>query len=102
MNDGSKIAVGVLNDSETSQRIGINARAMTTKFATPQPAFCRGGVIAAMSGSPLPDVGAGGRGANAPDEESGDDRHADEDKDRDGRADAEVQRVEQVVVTEDR
>ena len=33
MNDGSRIAVGVLNDSETSQSTGISARAMATKFA---------------------------------------------------------------------
>ena len=40
MNDGSRIAAGVLNDSETIQSTGISASAMTTKFAVPQPNFC--------------------------------------------------------------
>src|SRR5579859_3212076 len=79
------------------------ARAMTTKLAVPQPTFWRGvEVIAAISGSPLSDIRAGGRGAEALDEHEGDDRHADEDQDRYRRPDAQVERVEQVVVAEDR
>src|SRR5690242_8429324 len=101
MNDGSSTAVGVLKDSETSQSTGISASAMTTKFAVAQPVRWRG-VIAAISGSPLSDVRAGGRGAEALDEQERDDRDADEDQDRDRRPDAQVQRVEQVVVAEDR
>src|SRR5580704_5638741 len=103
MKDGSRTATGVLKDSETSQSTGISASAITMTLAVPQAVFCRGVVTtAAISGSPLPDVGAGGRGAEAPDEQEGDDRHADEDEDRDRRADPQVQRVEQVVVVEDR
>src|ERR1022692_278680 len=103
MNDGSRTAVGVLKDSETIHSTGISASAMTTKFAVPHPVFWRGVVItAAMSGSPLSDVGAGGRGAEALDERERDDRHADEDEDRDRRPDAQVQCVEQVVVAEHR
>ena len=67
MNDGSSTAVGVLKDSETSQSTGISASAMTTKFAVAQPVLWRG-VMAAISGSPLSDVRAGGRGAEALDE----------------------------------
>src|SRR5580704_19269284 len=99
MNDGSRTAVGVLKDSESSQSTGISARAMTTKFAVSQPVRCRG-VIAAISRSPLSQGRAGGRGAEALDEDDRDDRHADEDEDRDRRPDAQVQRVEQVVVAE--
>src|SRR5580692_3136645 len=103
MNDGSRIAAGVLKDSETIQSTGISASAMTTKFADPQPNFCRGVVVtAAISGSPRFDVRAGGRGAEALDEQDRDDRHADEDEDRDRRPDPQVERVEQVVVAEDR
>src|SRR5229473_934957 len=100
-NEGSRTAVGVLKASETSQRTGISASAITTKLVVVQPTLCRG-VMAAISGSPLSDVCARGRGAEAPDEQDRDDRHADEDQDRDGRADAQVQRAEEVVVTEDR
>ena len=60
MNDGSRTAAGVLNDSETSQSTGISARAMTTKFAVPQPNFCREVVTAAIAGSPASEVAAGG------------------------------------------
>src|SRR5258708_22383085 len=101
MNDGSSTAVGVLKDSETSQSTGISASAMTTKFAVAQPVLWRG-VMTAISGSPLCDVRAGGRGTEAPDEQEGDNRHADEDQDRDRRPDAQGQRVEQAVVAEDR
>src|SRR5579872_70821 len=65
--DGSRTAAGVLKDSETSQSTGISASAMTTKFAVAHPVLWRG-VMAAISGSPLPDVRAGGRGAEALDE----------------------------------
>src|SRR6266702_4064170 len=99
--DGSRTAVGVLKDSETSQSTGISASAITTKLAVAQPVLWRG-VMAAISGSPLSDVRARGRGAEALDEQEGDDRDADEDQDRDCRPDAQVQRVEQVVVAEDR
>src|SRR5277367_5951028 len=103
MKDGSRIAVGVLNDSDTSQSTGISASAMATKFAVPQPNFCRGVVVtAAMTGSPVSEVAARGRGTEAPDEQEGDDRHADEDQDGDRRPDTQVQRVEQVVVAQDR
>src|SRR5487761_1700953 len=103
MKEGSRTAVGVLKDSETSQSTGISASAMTTKFAVVQPAFCRGVVVtAAISGSSPFDVRARGRGAEALDEHHGDDRHADEDQDRDRRSDPQVQRVEQVVPGEDR
>src|SRR5580704_5670503 len=101
MKEGSRTAVGVLNDSETSQSTGISASAMTTRFVVAQPAL-RAGVMAAISGSPLSDVRAGGRGAESYDVNDGDDRDADEDQDRDRRPDAQVQRVEQVVVAEDR
>src|ERR1700688_2733967 len=100
MNEGSRTAVGVFKDSETSQSTGISACAMTTRFAVSQPAR-RWGVITAISGSPLSEIRAGGRGAEALDEDDRDDRHADEDQDRDRRPDAQVQRVEQVVVAED-
>src|SRR5579875_2544600 len=103
MNDGSRIAAGVLNDSDASQSTGISASAMTTKFAVVQPTFCRAVVLtAAISVSPLIDVGAGGCGAEQPDEHEGDDRHADEDQDRNRRSDPQVERVEQVVVPEHR
>src|ERR1700749_2471537 len=101
MNDGSSTAVGVLKDSETSQSTGISASAMTTNFAAAQPVLWRA-VMAAISGSPLSDVCAGGRGAEALDEQEGDDRDADEDQDGDRRPDAQVQRPEQVVVPQDR
>src|SRR5947209_1215912 len=100
MNDGSRTAVGVLKDSETSQSTGISASAMTTKFAVIQPVRSRA-VIAAISGSLPSQCRAGGRGAEALDEDDRDNRHADEDQDRDRRPDAQVQRVEQVVVAED-
>src|ERR1700738_3089920 len=103
MNDGSRTAVGVLNDSETSQSTGIIASAMTTKFAVPQLTFCRGVVVtAAISESPLSEVCARRRGAEALDEHERDDRDADEDQDRDRGPDTQVQRGEQVVVAEDR
>src|SRR5713226_173429 len=73
--DGSRTAVGVLKDSETSQSTGIRASAMATKFAVPQPVLCRG-VMAAISVSPLSDVGTRGRGAEALDEQDRDDRDA--------------------------
>src|SRR6202046_1801600 len=95
------MAVGVLKDSETSHSTGISASATTTRFAVPQPTFCRG-VETAISGSPLSDVRARGGGAEALDEQDGDDRHADEDQDRDRRPEPQVQRVEQVVPGEDR
>src|ERR1700690_930517 len=101
MSDGSRTAAGVLKDSETSQSTGISASAITTKLAVPQPNFWRGVVTAAISGLPLPDVRAGGRGAEALDEHEGDDRHADEDQDGYRRPDAQVERIEQVVVAED-
>src|ERR1700688_1459021 len=100
MKDGSRTAAGVLKDSETSQSTGIRASAMTTKFAEPQPSFCRGVVTAAIRGSPPSDIRARRRGAEALDEQDGDDRHADEDQNRDRRPDAQVERVEQVVVAE--
>src|ERR1017187_6340410 len=65
--DGSRTAAGVLKDSETSQSTGISASAITTRFVVAHPALWRG-VIAAISGLPLPDVRAGGRGAEALDE----------------------------------
>src|ERR1700750_3476552 len=99
--EGSRTAVGVLKNSETSQSTGISASAMTTKFAVAQPVLWRA-VMAAIGGSPLADVRAGGCGAEALDEQEGDDRDADEDQDRDRRPDAQVQRVEQVVIAEDR
>src|ERR1035441_8334612 len=103
MKDGSRIAVGVLKDSETIQSTGIRASATTTKFAVPQLTFWRGVVVtAAISESPLCDVRAGGRSAETLDEQERDDGHADEDEDGDRRPDAQVQRVEQVVVAEDR
>src|ERR1700735_3269977 len=102
MKDGSRTAAGVLKDSDTSQSTGISASAMTTKFAVPQPTFCRGVGTAATSGSPSSDVRARGRGSEALDKQDGDDRHADEDQDRDRRPDAQVERVEQVVPGEDR
>src|SRR5712691_13392072 len=102
MNDGSRTAAGVLNDSDTIHSTGIRARAITTKFAVPHPAFWRGVVMTAISVSPLCDVRAGGGGAEALDEDHRDDRDADEDQDRDRRSDPQVQGVEQVVVAEDR
>src|ERR1700730_12534996 len=99
-NEGSRTAVGVLKASETSQRTGISASAITTKLVVVQPTLCRG-VMAAITGSPLSDVCARGRGAEALDEQDGDDRHADEDQDRDRGPDPQVERVEQVVVAED-
>src|ERR1700733_4017033 len=102
MKDGSRIAAGVLKDSDTSQSTGISASAMTTKFADPQPTFCWGVVTAAISGSPSSYVRARGRGTEALDKQEGDDRHADEDQDRDRRPDPQVERVEQVVVAQDR
>src|SRR6202012_3679276 len=103
MNDGSSTAVGVLNDSETSQSTGISASAMTTKFATPQPTFCRGVVVtAAIGDSPASGICARGRGPEASDEDDGDDGDADEDEHRKGRDDPQVERVEQVVVAQDR
>src|SRR5579859_4733519 len=102
MKDGSRIAAGVLKDSETIQSTGMSASAMTTKFADPQPTFCRGVVTAAISGSPRSRVRARGRGPEALDEQEGDDRHADEDQDRDRRTDSQVERVKQVVVAQDR
>src|ERR1700749_3064331 len=101
MKEGPRTAGGVLKDSETSQSTGISASAMTTKFAVAQPVLWRG-VMAAISGSPLSDVCAGGRGAEALYEQEGDDRDTDEDQDGDRRPDAQVQCVEQVVVAEDR
>src|ERR1700755_2663608 len=105
MNDGSSTAVGVLKDSETSQSTGISASAMTTKFAVAQPVLWRA-VMAAISGAPLSDsrsdVCAGAPVTEALDEQEGDDRDADEDQDGDRRPDTQVQRVEQVVVAEDR
>src|SRR5580700_3497572 len=102
MKDGSRTAAGVLKDSETSQSTGKSASAMTRRFTDPQPTFCRGVVTAAISGSPHFDICAWGRGAEALDVHDGDDRHADEDQDRDRRPDPQVERVEQVVVAEDR
>src|SRR3984957_5662243 len=103
MKDGSRIAAGVLKDSETIQSTGISASAMTTKFADPQPTFCRGVVTAvAISGSPSSHVRARGRGTEALDKQDCDDRHTDEDQDRDRRPDAQVESVEQVVVAQDR
>src|SRR5580704_13489533 len=102
MKDGSRTAAGVLKDSDTSQSTGISASAMTTVFADPQPTFCRAVVTAAISGSPRFDICARGRGPEALDEQDGDDRHADEDQDRDRRPDPQVERVEQVVVAEHR
>src|SRR5450631_3929620 len=124
MNEGSRTAAGVLNDSETSQSTGIRASATTTKLAVPQkdfwatvvpwpppfrrrlvvtPAVWPGVVVTvATSGSPLPDVGAGGRGAEALDERERDDRDADEDEDRDRGPDPQVQGIEQVVVAQER
>src|ERR1022692_902694 len=103
MKEGSAMAVGALRDSETIQSTGSSASATTTRFVVPQPTFWRGVVVtAAISGSPLSDVRARGRGAEALDEQEGDDRHADEDQDRDRRTDPQVQRVEQVVPGEDR
>src|SRR5260370_30548653 len=81
-NEGWRAGVGVLKASETSQRTGISASAITTKLVVVQPTLCRG-VMAAISGSPLSDVCARRRGAEAPDEQDRDDRHADEDQDRD-------------------
>src|SRR5260370_11225046 len=66
--EGSRTAVGVLKDSETSQSTGIKASAMATKFAVPQPVLCLG-VMAAISVSPLSDVGTRRRGAEALDEQ---------------------------------
>src|SRR5437899_7218833 len=103
MKEGSRTAAGVLKDSETIQSTGISASATTTTLAVPQPTFWRGVVVtAAMTGSPLFDVRTGGRGAEALDEHGGDDHHADEDQDRDGGPDPQVQRLEQVVPAEDR
>src|ERR1700722_9545997 len=103
MNDGSRIAAGVLKDSETIQSTGISASAMTTVFADPQPTFCRVVVTAAaISGSPRSRVRARGRGPEALDEQEGDDRHANKDQDRDRRPDSQVEGVEQVVVPEHR
>src|SRR3984885_14127530 len=103
MKDGSRIAAGVLKDSEAIQSTGISASAMTTTFAVPQLTFCRGVVVtAAMIGSLRSRVRARGGGAEALDEQDGDDRHADEDQDRDRRPEPQVQRVEQVVPGEDR
>src|ERR1700733_9770599 len=103
MNEGSRIAAGVLKDSEAIQSTGISASAMTTTFAVPQPTFCRGVVVtAAMIGSLRSRARAWGCGAEALDEQDGDDRHADEDQNRDRRPDPQVQRVEQVVVAEER
>src|ERR1700732_957414 len=101
MKYGSRIAAGGLKDSETIQSTGTSASAMTTIFTDPQPNFCRVVVTAAISRSPRSDVRARGRGPEALDEQDGDDRHADEDQDRDRRPDAQVERVEQVVVAED-
>src|SRR5437667_9353351 len=97
----SPSARSIVNSGVTSPITGISASAMTTKFAVAQPVLWRG-VMAAISGSPLSDVRAGGRGAEALDEQERDDRDADEDQDRDCRPDAQVQRVEQVVIAEDR
>src|SRR5579859_2860570 len=102
MKDGSRIAAGVLKDSETIQSTGISASAMTTKFADPQPTFCRVVDTAAISGSPRSRIRARGRGPEALDEQEGDDRHAYKDQDRDRRPDSQVERVEQVVVPEHR
>src|SRR6202035_1058383 len=99
---GSVIAAGVLKDSETIHSTGIATITTATVFAAPQPTFCRPVVTAAISASSLQVVRAGGCGAEALDEQEGDDRHADEDQDGDGRPDAQVQRVEQVVVPKDR
>src|SRR5260370_12967203 len=99
--EGSRTGVGVLKASETSQSTGIRASAMTTKFVVPQLTLWRG-VVTAISESPLSDVRAGGRGAEALDEHDRDDRHADEDEDRDRRADPQFQRAEHVVVHTDR
>src|ERR1700728_1340819 len=103
MNEGSRIAAGVLKDSEAIQSTGISASAMTTTFAVPQLTFCRGVVVtAAMIGSLRSRVRARGRAAEALDEQDGDDRQADEDQNRDRRPDPGVQRVELSVVAEDR
>src|ERR1700738_4480185 len=99
------MAAGVLKDSEASQSTGISASTITTVFAVPQPTFCRGVVrvvVTAISGLPLPDVRAWRSGAEAFDESECDDRHADEDENRDRGPDPQVQRVEQVVVGGDR
>src|ERR1700759_3800501 len=98
-NDGPVTAAGVLNDSETSHSPGITAMRTPSRLAAIQPARWRG-VRAAIRPSPRSVVGAGGGGAEPEDEDCRDDRHADEDEDRDGRPDAQVERVEQVVVPE--
>src|SRR6266699_3367799 len=96
MKEGSRTAAGVLKDSETIQSTGISASATTTTFAVPQPAFWRGVVVtAAMTGSPLFDVRAGGRGAEALDEYGGDDHHTDEDQDGDRGPDPQDRRFHQ-------
>src|SRR5258708_10501933 len=92
--EGSRTAVGVLKASETSQSTGIRASAMTTKFVVPQLTLWRG-LMPAITESPLSDARAGGRGAEALDEHDRDDRHADEDGDRDRRAEPQVQSAEQ-------
>src|SRR5258708_33870802 len=80
--EGSRTAVGVLKDSETSQSTGIRASAMTTKFAVPQLTLWRG-VVTAISGPPLSHVRAGASGAEALDEPDREDRHAAEPGDGD-------------------
>src|ERR1039457_1287958 len=97
------MAVGVLKDSETIQSTGISASATTTTLMVPQLTFWRGVVVtAAITRSPLSDVGTWGRRTEALDEHGRDDHHADEDQDGDRGSDAQVQRVEQVVTAKNR
>src|SRR6478672_8158053 len=49
MNVGSRMAAGVLNDSDTIHSTGISASAITTTFATPHSTLRTGVVAAAIS-----------------------------------------------------
>src|SRR3954453_8034439 len=86
-----------LNDRETIQSTGMSASRMATVFAVPHVAFCLP-VVAIVAST----FRARRRRAEALDEQERDDRDAEEDQDRNRGPDAEVQRGEQVVVTEDR
>src|SRR5918999_3741020 len=90
-----------LNDRLTIHSTGTSAYSSTNVLATAHLLFAAPVVATAMSAPPL-GVRARRGGAEQLDEDEGDQRDGDEDEHADRRPDAEVERPEQVVVTQHR
>src|ERR1700755_1728836 len=93
----SAISLGGFSEIDSSHSTGISANSRTSVIAIVHSEYSRAPTFISASRSPFFALHA-----EAFDEEGGEQHHTDEDQDRDRRADAQVEAVDQLFEAEDR